>query len=82
MYASPLFYNDLLCLLHMFCKQIAKETADSFATRSPQEHIPLGKSMVAMAIRAISVAGMGRAFMGKKEIDKLETMYETVSGKN
>jgi len=66
----------------IFCKQIAKETADSFATRSPQEHIPLGKSMVAMAIRAISVAGMGRAFMGKKEIDKLETMYETVSGKN
>ena len=34
--------------------------------------------MVAMAIRAISVAGMGRAFMEHKEIDKLESMYEVV----
>lgn len=35
--------------------------------------------MVAMAIRAISVAGMGRTFMMEsREIDKLETMYEVV----
>lgn len=55
---------------------IAKETADKFSTSSPQEHIPLGKSMISMAIRAISAAGMGRTFMDSKEIDKLEAMYE------
>lgn len=57
--------------------QIAKETADKFATYSPQEHVPLGKHMVAMAIRAISAAGMGRTFMENNDIYKLETMYET-----
>lgn len=34
--------------------------------------------MVAMAIRAISAAGMGRTFMENNDIYKLETMYETV----
>ena len=34
--------------------------------------------MVAMAIKAISVAGMGREFFDKKEIEKLETAYEVV----
>ncbi|KAM7450025.1 hypothetical protein ABFA07_002135 [Porites harrisoni] len=55
---------------------IAKETADTLAKYSPEEHIPLGKVMVAMAIKAISVAGMGREFFDKKEIEKLETAYE------
>ena len=58
--------------------QIAKETADKFAKCGSQEHIPLGKSMVAMAIKAISVAGMGRIFMNEKELDKLATMYDVV----
>ncbi|KAJ7388021.1 hypothetical protein OS493_040337 [Desmophyllum pertusum] len=56
--------------------EIAKETADKFAKRSPEEHIPLAKSMIAMAVKAISVAGMGRIFMDEKEIDKLTTMYD------
>lgn len=56
--------------------QIAKETANQFSTSSLQEHVPLGKSMVAMAIRAISALGMGRAFREEKEIDKLSTVYE------
>ena len=34
--------------------------------------------MVAMAIRAISAAGMGCALRDKKEIDKLGTLYELV----
>lgn len=41
-----------------------------------QEHIPLGESMIAMAIKAISVAGMGRFFMDEKEIQKLTSAYE------
>ena len=44
-----------------------------------QEHIPLGKSMLAMTIKAISVAGMGRFFMDRKEIDKMAIAYEVVS---
>lgn len=55
--------------------KIAKETADKFATGGPQEHIPLGKTMIAMAIKAISVAGMGRSFMDAKEVDKLAAVY-------
>ena len=43
-----------------------------------QEHIPLGESMIAMAIKAISVAGMGRFFMDENEIHKLTTAYEDV----
>ena len=61
-----------------FSKQIAKETADKFAKCSPEEHIPLEKSMLAMAVKAICVAGMGRMFMDEKEIDKLTTMYDVV----
>ena len=34
--------------------------------------------MLAMAIKAISVAGMGRAFKEEKEIHKLQTLYELV----
>ena len=34
--------------------------------------------MIAMAVKAISVAGMGRIFMDEKEIDKLSTMYHEV----
>lgn len=56
--------------------KIAKETADKFATSGPHEHIPLGKSMIAMAIKAISVAGMGRSFMDEKEVDKLAAVYD------
>ena len=52
--------------------------ADKFAKRSPEEHIPLAKSMITMAVKAISVAGMGRIFMDDKEIDKLATMYHEV----
>lgn len=62
----------------MWFEKIAKETADTLAKYSPKEHIPLGKVMVAMAIKAISVAGMGREFFDKKEIEKLETAYEVV----
>jgi len=62
----------------MWFEKIAKETADTLAKYSPEEHIPLGKVMVAMAIKAISVAGMGREFFDKKEIEKLETAYEVV----
>ena len=43
-----------------------------------QEHIPLGESMITMAIKAISVAGMGRFFMDEKEIQKLTSAYEDV----
>ena len=43
-----------------------------------QEHISLGESMIAMAIKAISVAGMGRFFMDEKEIQKLTSAYEGV----
>lgn len=35
--------------------------------------------MLAMTIKAICVAGMGRFFMDKKEVDKLATAYEDVS---
>ena len=71
--------TNLPLIVLIFYKQIANETADKFATCSPQEHLPLAKHMVAMAIRAISVAGMGRTFMMEsREIDKLETMYEVV----
>lgn len=35
--------------------------------------------MLAMAIKAISVAGMGRFFMDKKEVSKMATAYEDVS---
>lgn len=56
--------------------KIAKETADKFAKGGSQEHIPLGKSMIAMAIKAISVAGMGRSFMDEKEVDKLAAVYD------
>ena len=59
----------------MWFEKIAKETADSLAKYSPEEHIPLEKVMLAMAIKAISVAGMGREFFDKKEIEKLETAY-------
>ncbi len=31
-----------------------------------------------MAVKAISVAGMGRIFMDEKEIDKLTTIYDVV----
>lgn len=31
-----------------------------------------------MAIKAISVAGMGRIFMNEKEVDKVATVYEGV----
>lgn len=55
--------------------RVAKETADNFAKCSPEEHIPLDKSMITMAVKAIAVAGMGRIFMDEKEIDKLATMY-------
>ena len=34
--------------------------------------------MIAMAVKAISVAGMGRIFMDEKEIDKLTVMYDVV----
>ncbi|PFX30461.1 hypothetical protein AWC38_SpisGene4743 [Stylophora pistillata] len=56
--------------------QIAKETADKFAKGGLQEHISLWKSMIAMAIKAISVAGMGCSFMEKKEVDELAAMYD------
>lgn len=67
-----LIYEDFSFL------QIAKETADKFAKGGSQEHIPLGKSMIAMAIKAISVAGMGRSFMDEKEVDKLAAVYDVV----
>ena len=35
--------------------------------------------MLAMTIKAISVAGMGCFFMDEKEVDKMEIAYETVS---
>ena len=35
--------------------------------------------MLAMAIKAICVAGMGRFFMDKNEIDKMAIAYEEVS---
>ena len=31
-----------------------------------------------MAIKAISVAGMGRSFMDEKEVDKLAAVYDVV----
>ena len=34
--------------------------------------------MIAMAIKAISVAGMGRSFMDEKEVDKLAAVYDLV----
>ena len=34
--------------------------------------------MIAMAIKAISVAGMGRSFMDEKEVDKLAAVYDVV----
>lgn len=53
---------------------------EKFVTYSQtQEHIPLGRSMLAMTIKAISVAGMGCFFMDEKEADKMEIAYETVS---
>lgn len=53
---------------------------EKFVTYShTQEHIPLGRSMLAMTIKAISVAGMGCFFMDKKEVDKMAIAYETVS---
>ena len=53
---------------------------EAFVTCSKtQEHIPLGRSMIAMAIKAICVAGMGRFFMDKKEVSKMATAYEDVS---
>ena len=68
----------IFCKMIISLNQIAKETANQFSTSSLQEHVPLGKSMVAMAIRAISAVGMGRAFREEKEIDKLSTVYELV----
>ena len=60
--------------------QIAKETAAKFANFADnQEHVPLEKSMIAMAIKSILVAGMGRLFMDEKEISKMTTAYEDVS---
>lgn len=59
--------------------QIAKQTAAKFDTSAEnQEHIPLEKSMMAMAIKSILVAGMGRFFMDEKEIAKMTTAYEDV----
>lgn len=56
-----------------------KEMVVKFATFAVnQEHIPLGESMITMAIKAISVAGMGRFFMDEKEIQKLTSAYEGV----
>lgn len=53
---------------------------EKFVTYSQtQEHIRLGRSMLAMTIKAISVAGMGCFFMDEKEVDKMEIAYETVS---
>ena len=66
-------------MLILLSKQVAKETADNFAKCSPEEHIPLDKYMITMAVKAIAVAGMGRIFMDEKEIDKLATMYNEVS---
>ena len=67
-------------MLILLSKQVAKETADNFAKCSPEEHIPLDKSMITiLAVKAIAVAGMGRIFMDEKEIDKLATMYNEVS---
>ena len=66
-------------MLILLSKQVAKETADNFAKCSPEEHIPLDKSMITMAVKAIAVAGMGCIFMDEKEIDKLATMYNEVS---
>ncbi|KAL9966274.1 hypothetical protein ACROYT_G024323 [Oculina patagonica] len=60
--------------------KIAKETADKFAKCGSEEHIPLAKNMIAMAVKAISVAGMGRIFMDEKEIDKLTTIYDVCWG--
>lgn len=68
----------IFCKIMISLNQIANETANHFSTSSLQEHVPLGKSMVAMAIRAISAVGMGRAFRDEKEIDKLSTVYELV----
>lgn len=49
---------------------------ETFAEK--QEHIPLEKSMMAMAIKSILVAGMGHFFMDEKEINKMATAYEEV----
>ena len=68
----------LVLVLILLSKQVAKETADNFAKCSPEEHIPLDKSMITMAVKAIAVAGMGRIFMDEKEVDKLATMYNEV----
>ena len=68
----------LIVCVNVYDGQIAKETADHFSKFHPQEHIPLGKNMVAMAIKAIAVAGMGRFFMDDEEVDKLRTAYEEV----
>lgn len=59
-------------------EKIAKEAADIFASYSPEEHIPLGKNMLTMAIKAISVAGMGHKFLNTKEIHKLGSAYDMV----
>ena len=61
-----------------YYNQVAKETADNFAKCSREEHIPLGRSMITMTMKAIAVAGMGRIFMDDKEIEKLATMYHEV----
>ncbi|PFX15447.1 hypothetical protein AWC38_SpisGene20337 [Stylophora pistillata] len=58
--------------------RIAKETADKFAKGGLQEHISLWKCMIAMAIKAISVTGMGRSFRDKKEVDELAAMYDVI----
>lgn len=58
--------------------KIAKEAADTVASYSPEEHIPLGKNMLTMAMKAISVAGMGRKFLNTKEIHKLGSAYDMV----
>lgn len=71
------FSHDAVMNYYEHFTQIAKEMAVKFATFAVnQEHIPLGESMIAMAIKAISVAGMGRFFMDEKEIQKLTSAYE------
>lgn len=70
-------YSFDWCLNHSVGK-IAKEAADTFASYSPEEHIPLGKNMLTMAMKAISVAGMGRKFLNTKEIHKLGSAYDMV----
>ena len=76
--ASKRGHNNYCCYWHSFGQQIAKETADKFAQLPPQGHIPLGKHMLAMAIKAIAMTGMGRLFNDDKEVYKLATAYEEV----